>query len=121
MRTQFESLQVEALWRLLVSLRHSCYICQMRIRAIRTALDSDDDDRSKGRHIYHNSIKLLTLIHYLGLLFCTANLFGQEITLEMIYQLPANIRSNLILIITNTQPCPKEYTNVLSNRHLFTH
>jgi hypothetical protein len=65
-------------------------------------------------------MRLQYLILHLGLLFCTANLFAQNMDLDTLYQLPAAIRSNLVLIVTNAQPCAKELTNVLSNKHLFT-
>ncbi|MGO9586660.1 MAG: hypothetical protein ACLP2Y_10745 [Limisphaerales bacterium] len=65
-------------------------------------------------------MKLQNFVLNLGLLFCVCNLFGQDIDIDMIYELPADIQSNIVLVVTNTQPCPKEYTNVLSNTNLFT-
>jgi hypothetical protein len=65
-------------------------------------------------------MKLQYFVLNISLLFCVSNLSGQDIDIDMVYELPANIQSNIVLIVTNTQPCPKEYTNVLSNTNLFT-
>jgi hypothetical protein len=63
-------------------------------------------------------MKIRNFIFGLALL-CVRNLFGQDIDIDMIYELPADIQSNIVLIVTNTQPCPYTYTNVISNTNLF--
>ena len=64
-------------------------------------------------------MKLQYFIFNLGLLFCAGNLFGQDIDIDMVYELPAEIQSNIVFMVTNSQPCPHAYTNVISNTNLF--
>lgn len=55
----------------------------------------------------------------LCLLILSGKLFAQDIDLDMVLQLPANVQSKMTFIVTNTQACPPGYTNTISNTNLF--